>query len=291
MVADLGGLADDDAGGVVDEEGAADAGAGMDVGAGLGVDPLAHDAGDDGHAELVELVGEAVRGDGQQSGIGQQDFREGQRGGIAVVGRLHVGHEQLAHAGQRVEERLQDAVGFAVEVVDLGRAGAFDARGLADPAVGQGTADFPAQQAPGFAQPADQEHAQFRAVHRRGADLAGKHRVQQHAQRVHHVLRRRTVRQQPVGRIRGFAVEQPRQRIGRLADFRFRRVGRAQMLRLGHVLFHEWRLMPGACRATRHVLGQPSDGSQRILRTAVVPVALVGELVGATLVVAGETEA
>ena len=144
---------------MVDEEGAADAGAGMDIGAGLGVDPLAHDAGDDGDAELIELVGEAVRGDGQEAGVGQQDFGEGERGGIAVVGRLHVGDEELADLGERVEEGAEDAVGLAVEVVDLGRAGTFDAGGLADPAVGQGAADLAVEQAPGLAQPPDQKDA------------------------------------------------------------------------------------------------------------------------------------
>ena len=65
-------LADDDAGAVIDEEAAADLGAGMDVDAGRRVRELGDDAGQDGRAELVERMREAVIDDGLHSGKAEQ---------------------------------------------------------------------------------------------------------------------------------------------------------------------------------------------------------------------------
>ena len=67
VIADHGGLADDGAGRVIEEERPADLGAGMDVGAGLGVGPFGHDPRHHRHAELMERVGDAVDAHGQQA--------------------------------------------------------------------------------------------------------------------------------------------------------------------------------------------------------------------------------
>ncbi len=197
-----------------------------------------------GTLELVQLVGEAVGGDGQQAGIGEQDLREGQRGRIAVVGGLHIGDEQLAHRGQRVQEGLEDAVRLVVEIVDLGRVGAFDAGGLADPAVGQGAADLAVEQAPGFAQPPDQKDAQFRGIHRGGALILPGNITSSRTRSASTVLRGVGAwRQQGVRRIDLDVVEQPRQIAGGLADFRLGRPHGARTMVFHGFLFHRQVIM------------------------------------------------
>ncbi len=109
--ADLGGLADDGAGGVVDEEAGADAGAGVNVGAGLGVGPLGHDAGHQAHADCVQLVGEAVDGDGEQARVGENDLVEVGGGRVAVEGGLHVFDEGAAQGGQLLQELGREGAG------------------------------------------------------------------------------------------------------------------------------------------------------------------------------------
>lgn len=73
-LADLGGLADDDAGSVVDEEVLADGGAGVDVNAGETVGVLGHDAGNEGHLQQVQLMCQAVDHDGVETGVGEDDL-------------------------------------------------------------------------------------------------------------------------------------------------------------------------------------------------------------------------
>ena len=74
VLADVAGLADDDAGAVVDEEAGADAGAGVDVDAGLGVGVLGHHARDQRHAQQQQLVGDAIDRDRLQAGIAEDDL-------------------------------------------------------------------------------------------------------------------------------------------------------------------------------------------------------------------------
>lgn len=238
VVADFGGFPDDDAGGVVNEEGATNAGAGVNVGAGFGMGPLAHDAGDDGYIEKIEFVGEAVAGNGHQAGIGEQDLGEGEGGGVAIVGGLHVGDQELAHGGQGVEKGAQNAVGFGVEILDLGQAGTFGAGGFADPAVGQGAANFVVKQSPGFAQAPDEKNAEFGAVYACGTDAAGKEDVEQDAQGLHGVAGRGGVGQQGIGGIHFYMVEEFAQGTGGHADFGFRRTHLAEVRGGAGFLFH-----------------------------------------------------
>ena len=92
-VADLAGLADDHAGAVIDEEVGSDRGAGMDVDAGAAVGPLGHHAREERDILAVEQMGDALDGDGLQTGIGEDDLLETARGGIARIGGLDIGLE------------------------------------------------------------------------------------------------------------------------------------------------------------------------------------------------------
>ncbi len=122
VASDHGGLADHDARAVVNEEMLADRRAGMDVDARLRVGVFAHDARDDRHLQLVELVGEAVhRGDGVEAGIGHHHLHAARRGGITLVGGCDVGLQQAAHLGNARAERGDDGrrVGVRHEERDL----------------------------------------------------------------------------------------------------------------------------------------------------------------------------
>ena len=94
VVADLGGLADDDAGAVVDEEVLADGGAGVDVDAGETVGVLGHDARDEGHLQQVQLMCQAVDHDGVETGVGEDNFVGVERCRVAHKGGFHV-HGQV----------------------------------------------------------------------------------------------------------------------------------------------------------------------------------------------------
>jgi uncharacterized protein (TIGR03437 family) len=82
VVTDFGSLADDDAHAVIDEETAADAGAGVDLDACEEPAGLGDDAGQQGDAGAVKLVGEAVQEDGVEAGIAEHDFQAALGGGI-----------------------------------------------------------------------------------------------------------------------------------------------------------------------------------------------------------------
>ena len=117
MVADLGGLADDDAGAVIDEEVLADLGTRADVDAGAGVRELSHDARDDRHLLLVEHVCDTVHVDGVETGIREDDLLLGAGRGIAVEQRLHVGQKDALDVGELREERSHDLVGALLDLV------------------------------------------------------------------------------------------------------------------------------------------------------------------------------
>ena len=102
--ADYGGLADDDAGGVVDEEAFAYFGAGVKVDAGPSVAVLRHDPGDKGNAHGVEFVGQALDGDGLEARIAEDHFFLSEAGGVAVVGGLDVGLDEGSDFGESQEE-------------------------------------------------------------------------------------------------------------------------------------------------------------------------------------------
>ena len=112
MAADGGGLADDDAGAVVDEEMRSDGGAGMDVDAGDTVGIFGHHAGENGDAHGIELVGDAEDADGFKRRIGQHDLVRAFRGGVALVSGLYVRFQRGLDLRQRPDQlqRLAHAV-------------------------------------------------------------------------------------------------------------------------------------------------------------------------------------
>ena len=111
-VADLGRLADDDAGAVIDEESPADRGAGVDVDAGLAVRVFGHHPGDQRHAQAIELVGQAIDGDGRQPGVAKDDLVEALGGRVAVEGGLHVLRRACAAAREALQKANHDPFGL-----------------------------------------------------------------------------------------------------------------------------------------------------------------------------------
>ena len=102
---------------MVDEEAAADARAGMDVDAGRAVGELGDDPRDERHAEGVELVREALVGDGGDAGVAEDRLVEAGRGRVALVGGAHVAAEQLPDGGQPPREIVDDLA--AARLADL----------------------------------------------------------------------------------------------------------------------------------------------------------------------------
>ena len=84
VVADLGRLADDDAGAVVDDEAAADRRAGVNFDAGPELRPLGHGAGDEKAAMAVKPVRDAVIDRCVQAVIQQDDLNGRPRGGVVL---------------------------------------------------------------------------------------------------------------------------------------------------------------------------------------------------------------
>lgn len=104
MVANAAGFADDDAGAVVDEEVGAETGSRMNINAGAAVGPFGHDTGEKGNSRTIEAVGGTLDGDGLDRGIGENDFLQAGRGGVAFVGGFEIALEQFAEGGQVGEE-------------------------------------------------------------------------------------------------------------------------------------------------------------------------------------------
>ena len=95
MIADHGGLTNDDARAMVDEEVFTYRSAGMDVDAGYAVGMLCHHSGQHRNAQGVEHMGQAVNHNGKQAGIGEDDLISTGGRRVSVIGCLHVG---LDHA-------------------------------------------------------------------------------------------------------------------------------------------------------------------------------------------------
>ena len=108
-LADHAGLADDDAGTVVDEEAAADLRPGMDIDAGERMGDLADGAREEPGAELVQRVRQPMVDDRRHSGIDQQDLGVAGRGGIAGIGGAEVAYQQAADIRQGGGELGGDA--------------------------------------------------------------------------------------------------------------------------------------------------------------------------------------
>ena len=104
MVADDAGLTDDDACTVVDGEIFANLGSRMNVDAGLGVCQLGDDSWNDGHSQLMELMGNTIVCHGVHDGIAEDDFAIVGCSRVAVEHGLYVGIEQTLDFGQRVDE-------------------------------------------------------------------------------------------------------------------------------------------------------------------------------------------
>src|SRR5690606_12296025 len=102
--ADDGGFADDYAGAVIDEEAAADLGAGVDVDTRLAVGQFGSYPGQEGQALAVQLVRDPMVDHGFHAGIAQQHFVDGARGRVAMVGGQGVAVEQAAYLGQRQDQ-------------------------------------------------------------------------------------------------------------------------------------------------------------------------------------------
>jgi hypothetical protein len=100
IVADDRGLADHDAGAVIDEETRSDAGARMDVDSRPGMGDLRDQACHQLRVQPVQDVGEPVMDDRGHAGIADQDLREIPGGGIADEGGAKVIDEKAAHGRQ-----------------------------------------------------------------------------------------------------------------------------------------------------------------------------------------------
>ena len=101
-LADHGGLADHDAGAVVDEEAGADLRARVDVDAGGGMRQFGDDARQQRQPEFVQAVRQAVVDHRQHAGIAQQHFVDAARGRVPLVGGQHVAvdfHADLRQGG------------------------------------------------------------------------------------------------------------------------------------------------------------------------------------------------
>ena len=93
MTMDLGGLADDDAHAVVDDETAADLRAGVDLDAGAAAAALGDEPREEKQLVIIAPVGQAVTSHRADAGVEQQNFQRAARRGIARL----VGGDQFFH--------------------------------------------------------------------------------------------------------------------------------------------------------------------------------------------------
>lgn len=112
MVADDRRLPHHNAGPVVDEEILADDGAGVDVDTGDAVGVFRHDPGQQGNAEGIQNMGQAVNGNGKQPGIAEDDLVGAECGGISVVKGFHICLGDGPDAGDGPKELQAQLLGF-----------------------------------------------------------------------------------------------------------------------------------------------------------------------------------
>ena len=105
MIADLGGLADDNARRMVDEEVLANFSTGVDVDAGAAVRILGHDARHQRHIKLVELVGNAINPDCEEARVRVDDLFLRLSSRVTVEGCLDILVEQLLNRGNLAQHR------------------------------------------------------------------------------------------------------------------------------------------------------------------------------------------
>ncbi len=187
-VADDTRFANDHASGVVDEKAATNACAGMEVDAGLGVGPFAHDAGDHGNLKSVEFMCEAVGGNREQAGIGELDLGVGERSGISIVCGCNVVDHVGTDVGKPVEEGLEDTLGLVVQI-EVRRQGSLGDRRPSEPTEWQGSLDLGTEVSPGMAQATQQKN--IKVVPGDGTRLhtSRKEEVNEHLQGGHHLRR------------------------------------------------------------------------------------------------------
>src|SRR5688572_11283967 len=106
------GLADHDAGAVVDEELAADRRAGVDVDAGPPVRVLGDEARQQRHVERIEDVRDAMARDREHAGVGVERLDGMTAGRVVAPGRARVVEDPLAQLRQLFEQRVRDPARF-----------------------------------------------------------------------------------------------------------------------------------------------------------------------------------
>ena len=99
VIADLSGLADDDAHTVVDDQAAADLGAGMDFDPGPEAAPLGDEPGQEFHMVAVAEVGGMVIKGSMHAGIEKKDLQFGPGSGVTGL----IGFQQFTQMGQNSE--------------------------------------------------------------------------------------------------------------------------------------------------------------------------------------------
>src|SRR5205085_4007911 len=99
IVADLGGLSDDDSHPVVDEEAAPDIRARVDLDPGKEAVDLGDEARQDRNAPAIELMSHPVPHDGVEAGIAQQDFQHTPGRRILAKDGLNLLPDGLPHKG------------------------------------------------------------------------------------------------------------------------------------------------------------------------------------------------
>ena len=112
VIANSGGLTDDDAGTMVNEEILAHSGAGVDVDTGNGVGMLGHDSGQHGNPHGVQNVGQTVDSDGIQTGIAVDDLIHAESRGVALEEGFHVGLGNGTDRGDLPEELQAQFLGL-----------------------------------------------------------------------------------------------------------------------------------------------------------------------------------
>ena len=107
IIANLGGLADDDTHAVVDDQTAADGSTGMDLNTGPESAPLRNAAGDEGHMTHMEKMGDAMIHGCMDAGIEEEDLQLAPGGRVAGLigfqqfGQLicHIAHTPVLRRG------------------------------------------------------------------------------------------------------------------------------------------------------------------------------------------------
>jgi hypothetical protein len=103
VVAHLGGLADDHAQPMVDEQALADPRAGMDLDAGQDAAEIRHEPGHQLKSQLPQPVRQPVEHHGVEAGIGEDDLKLRARSRVALHAGGEVGGENLEHGETRCD--------------------------------------------------------------------------------------------------------------------------------------------------------------------------------------------